>query len=66
VVNLAAYRGLVRDSRARRLLAGLAVSSLGDGTSTVYVVLRRPGPLAGPAKLYPEGACPSNRELTET
>jgi len=36
-VNLAAYRGLMRDSRARRLLVGLAVSSLGDGISTVTI-----------------------------
>jgi len=36
-VNLTAYRGLLRNSRARRLLAGLAVSSLGDGMSTVTI-----------------------------
>jgi MFS family permease len=36
-VNLAAYRGLLRDSRARSLLVGLAVSSLGDGMSTVTI-----------------------------
>jgi len=29
-MNLTTYRSLLRDSRARRLLAGLAVSSLGD------------------------------------
>jgi len=28
---------LLRDSRARRLLAGLAVSSLGDGMSIVTI-----------------------------
>jgi predicted MFS family arabinose efflux permease len=31
------YRGLLRDRRARRLLSGLGVSSLGDGTSTVTI-----------------------------
>jgi MFS family permease len=36
-VNLGAYRGLLRNSRARRLLAGLAVSALGDGMSTVTI-----------------------------
>lgn len=36
-MNLAAYRGLLRNSRARRLLAGLAVSSLGDGMSIVTI-----------------------------
>jgi hypothetical protein len=33
----AAYRALVRDPRTRRLLAGLGVSSLGDGMSTVTI-----------------------------
>jgi hypothetical protein len=37
-MNLTAYRSLLRDSRARRLLAGLAVSSLGDGMSVVTIV----------------------------
>jgi predicted MFS family arabinose efflux permease len=32
-----AYRALLRDSRARRLLSGLGVSSLGDGMSTVTI-----------------------------
>jgi MFS family permease len=32
-----AYRQLLRDRRARRLLSGLAVSSLGDGISTVTI-----------------------------
>jgi predicted MFS family arabinose efflux permease len=32
-----AYRGLLRDRRARRLLAGLGASSLGDGLSTVTI-----------------------------
>jgi MFS family permease len=32
-----AYRTLLRDRRARRLLAGLGVSSLGDGMSTVTI-----------------------------
>ena len=36
-MDLTAYRGLLRDSRARRLLAGLAVSSLGDGMSVITV-----------------------------
>lgn len=36
-MNLTAYRTLVRDSRARRLLAGLAVSALGDGMSVVTI-----------------------------
>lgn len=31
------YRMLLRDRRARRLLSGLGVSSLGDGTSTVTI-----------------------------
>jgi len=34
-MDLTTYRSLLRDSRARRLLAGLAVSSLGDGMSIV-------------------------------
>jgi hypothetical protein len=33
----AAYRALLRDPRTRRLLAGLGVSSLGDGMSTVTI-----------------------------
>jgi len=33
----AAYRTLLRDRRTRRLLAGLGVSSLGDGMSTVTI-----------------------------
>src|ERR671922_2096754 len=33
----AAYRPLLRDPRTRRLLAGLGVSSLGDGVSTVTI-----------------------------
>jgi MFS family permease len=33
----AAYRGLLSDRRARRLLSGLGVSSLGDGMSTVTI-----------------------------
>jgi hypothetical protein len=33
----AAYRALLRDRRARRLLSGLGVSSLGDGMSTVTI-----------------------------
>lgn len=33
----AAYRGLLRDRRARRLLSGLGVSSVGDGMSTVTI-----------------------------
>ena len=36
-MNLTAYRSLLRDSRARRLLAGLAVSALGDGMSIVTI-----------------------------
>src|SRR5262249_41672519 len=32
-----AYRALLRDRRARRLLSGLGVSSLGDGMSTVTI-----------------------------
>jgi MFS family permease len=36
-MDLIAYRRLLRDSRARRLLAGLAVSSLGDGMSIVTI-----------------------------
>ncbi len=36
-MDLTAYRRLVRDARARRLLAGLAVSSLGDGMSVVTI-----------------------------
>jgi MFS family permease len=36
-MDLTAYRSLLRDSRARRLLAGLAVSSFGDGTSIVTI-----------------------------
>ena len=36
-MDLTAYRSLLRDSRARRLLAGLAVSSLGDGMSVVTI-----------------------------
>jgi MFS family permease len=36
-MDLTAYRTLIRDSRARRLLAGLAVSSLGDGLSIVTI-----------------------------
>ena len=32
-----AYRGLLRDPRTRRLLAGLGASSLGDGLSTVTI-----------------------------
>ncbi len=32
-----AYRALLRERRARRLLAGLGVSSLGDGMSTVTI-----------------------------
>jgi MFS family permease len=36
-MDLTAYRRLLRDSRARRLLAGLAVSSLGDGMSIVTI-----------------------------
>ena len=32
-----AYRALLRDPRPRRLLAGLGVSSLGDGMSTVTI-----------------------------
>lgn len=36
-MDLTAYRSLLRDSRARRLLAGLAVSSLGDGMSIVTI-----------------------------
>ena len=32
-----AYRALLRDSRARRLLSGLGVSSLGDGMSVVTI-----------------------------
>jgi hypothetical protein len=37
VVIPAVYRTLLRDRRARRLLAGLSVSSLGDGMSTVTI-----------------------------
>jgi hypothetical protein len=33
----AVYRTLLRDRRTRRLLAGLGVSSLGDGMSTVTI-----------------------------
>ena len=33
----AQYRKLVRDPRTRRLLAGLGVSALGDGMSTVTI-----------------------------
>jgi hypothetical protein len=33
-----AYRILLTDRRARRLLSGLGVSSLGDGMSTVTIV----------------------------
>jgi hypothetical protein len=33
----ATYRALLRDPRTRRLLAGLGVSSLGDGMSTVTI-----------------------------
>jgi hypothetical protein len=33
----AAYRALLRDPRTRRLLAGLGISSLGDGMSTVTI-----------------------------
>jgi MFS family permease len=36
-MDLTAYRRLLRDFRARRLLAGLAVSSLGDGMSVVTI-----------------------------
>jgi MFS family permease len=36
-MDLTAYRILLRDSRARRLLGGLAVSSLGDGMSVVTI-----------------------------
>jgi len=36
-MDLTAYRSLLRDSQARRLLAGLAVSSLGDGMSIVTI-----------------------------
>ena len=36
-MDLTTYRSLLRDSRARRLLAGLAVSSLGDGMSIVTI-----------------------------
>jgi MFS family permease len=36
-VILAAYRVLLKDRRARRLLSGLGVSSLGDGMSTVTI-----------------------------
>jgi MFS family permease len=36
-MDLTAYRNLLRDSRTRRLLAGLAVSSLGDGMSIVTI-----------------------------
>src|SRR5205085_1850186 len=32
-----AYRALLRDRRARRLLSGLGVSSLGDGMSAVTI-----------------------------
>jgi hypothetical protein len=32
-----AYRSLLEDRRARRLLSGLGVSSLGDGLSTVTI-----------------------------
>jgi hypothetical protein len=32
-----AYRVPLRDRRARRLLSGLGVSSLGDGLSTVTI-----------------------------
>jgi len=35
--DLTAYRSVLRDSRARRLLAGLAVSSFGDGMSIVTI-----------------------------
>ncbi len=37
VVIPAVYRTLLRDRRTRRLLAGLGVSSLGDGMSTVTI-----------------------------
>jgi MFS family permease len=36
-MDLTAYRSLLRDPRARRLLAGLAISSLGDGMSIVTI-----------------------------
>ena len=36
-MDLTAYRSLLRNSRARRLFAGLVVSSLGDGMSTVTI-----------------------------
>jgi hypothetical protein len=36
-MDLTAYRSLLRDSRARRLLTGLAVSSLDDGMSIVTI-----------------------------
>ena len=36
-MDLTPYRSLPRDSRAPRLLAGLAVSSLGDGMSIVTI-----------------------------
>jgi len=36
-MDLTTYRSLLRDSRARRLLAGLAASSLGDGMSIVTI-----------------------------
>jgi MFS family permease len=36
-MDLSAYRTLLRDPRARRLLPGLAVSSLGDGLSIVTI-----------------------------
>src|SRR4030095_882187 len=37
VVSPAVYQTLLRDRRTRRLLAGLGVSSLGDGMSTVTI-----------------------------